>query len=713
MTNPQTATALEAHLTVLLAPVLSFRRSAAEAARRLACLSATEQDFVWHWLAILAANHAELAYQFAHYAHESMGFLTGESMSQDSPYAVVEDWLIQVVDHYDRDGLSAAIRLLQQPERFADTVRVKKTAVCLAEFEPMLRLYLQGLSGRPLQLAILEEQDPSLAWTDTQTLYVPEMVSLFSQKNDNFLLYKALLTHLWAQLRFSSYPPNLSAQISVYPNQNQAARAFNALERLRLDACVRRELPGLWRDMVYLQQQQGQFHLSPVWQMFAQRLEDPLANVDESLALLPQALGEELPLCCYQGTMRLEQMTEIRAQRINHEAQLLRQLLVELPSSLRDLENDEESSGDVWKALVEQPSLTDSSVRLERDGVVVEVPDRLNSVMQSIVQDFGGIPEGYLPDGSSGESVTVQLGEEKDEDTEANASDSGVYHYDEWDFERGHYRKSWCVLREKDCSAGDPLFIQDTLQKHSGLIKMIRRRFECLRGENSRLKRQFDGDDLDMEAFVDAWIDSRNGDELDTRVYTQQKRVARNIAVVFMVDMSGSTKGWINTAERESLVLLCEALESLGDRYAIYGFSGRTRKRCDLYRIKHFDEGYSQGVKNRISGIKPKEYTRMGVAIRHLSHVLGQVDAGVRLLITLSDGKPEDGDIYKGQYGIEDSRQALFEARRAGIHSFCITIDKDAEDYLPYLYGAANYVVIDDVRQLPVRLTDIYRRLTH
>jgi len=181
---------------------------------------------------------------------------------------------------------------------------------------------------------------------------------------------------------------------------------------------------------------------------------------------------------------------------------------------------------------------------------------------------------------------------------------------------------------------------------------------------------------------------------------------------MFMVDMSGSTKGWINDAEREALVLLCEALETLGDRYAIYGFSGITRKRCEVYRIKRFEEPYSDSVQARISGIQPQDYTRMGVAIRHLSQLLSGVDARTKLLITLSDGKPDDYTDYRGAYGIEDTRQALFEARRDGIHPFCVTIDDEAAEYLPHMYGAANYVLVNDVRQLPAKLSDIYRRLT-
>jgi nitric oxide reductase NorD protein len=192
----------------------------------------------------------------------------------------------------------------------------------------------------------------------------------------------------------------------------------------------------------------------------------------------------------------------------------------------------------------------------------------------------------------------------------------------------------------------------------------------------------------------------------------KRHKIERDIAVLFMVDMSGSTKGWINEAERESLILLCEALEVLGDRYAIYGFSGMTRKRCELYRIKRFDEPYSEPVRERIAGVKPQDYTRMGVIIRHLAKLFNDVAARTKLLITLSDGKPDDYDGYRGDYGIEDTRMALIEAKHAGIHPFCITIDTEAKDYLPHMYGAVNWTLVDNVRKLPVKVSEIYRKLT-
>ncbi|NOZ36634.1 MAG: VWA domain-containing protein, partial [Gammaproteobacteria bacterium] len=308
------------------------------------------------------------------------------------------------------------------------------------------------------------------------------------------------------------------------------------------------------------------------------------------------------------------------------------------------------------------------------------------------------------------------LFEEPEEDPDAVWK--GTYHekgaslYNEWDYQRQHYRKNWCAVREKTVSPVYDDFVAQTLNKHRGLIKHLRKTFEALRDENRLLKRQSDGDDIDIDALVEALADTRDGSEMSERLFTRMHRSERNIAVVFMVDMSGSTKGWINEAERESLILLCEALETLGDRYAIYGFSGMARKRCEIYRIKEFTEPYNDEIRARISGIEAKDYTRMGFAIRHLSRILMEVDARTRILITISDGKPDDYDSYRGDYGIEDTRRALIEARREGIHPYCITIDEQARDYLPHMYGPAAFTVIDQVSQLPLKVSDIYRRLT-
>ena len=355
-------------------------------------------------------------------------------------------------------------------------------------------------------------------------------------------------------------------------------------------------------------------------------------------------------------------------------------------------------------------------VELLVNGKSVPLPDSVKNTLVSIMQDLGDVPPDYLVPAGSGE-YDLKAYEDSIMDPEdvwsGTYHEDGAYLYNEWDYRRKHYRKNWCVMREMTVKPVYDNFADRVVAKYARLLGNLRKTFEALRDEDRLLKRQVYGDGVDIDAFVEAWADVHTGLEMSDRLFTRMHRDERSIAVMFMVDMSGSTQGWVNEAERESLVLLAESLETLGDRYAIYGFTGTTRKRCEVFPVKRFDQPYDAAAKARISGIQAGDYTRMGAAIRHLSYRLNEVEARTKLLITLSDGKPDDyQDDYRSEYGIEDTRQALFEARRSGIHPFCITIDEAGQEYLPHMYGAANYTVISDVEKLPLKVSDIYKRIT-
>jgi nitric oxide reductase NorD protein len=335
--------------------------------------------------------------------------------------------------------------------------------------------------------------------------------------------------------------------------------------------------------------------------------------------------------------------------------------------------------------------------------------------MTSIIVDFGEIPPEYLHAAGPGEYDLKKYEDEKpnpDDVWQGTYHEEGAHIYNEWNFKRKHYHKNWCVLRELELEPKYDDFADDTLRKHRMILKKLRYSFEILRGEDKLLKKQTYGENTDIDALVEAYADVKSGMEMSDRVFTKMHKVERNVAVIFMVDMSGSTRGWINTAEREALVLLSEVIQILGDRFAIYGFSGMTRQRCELYKIKSFEENYDDEIKARIANIEPQNYTRMGVFIRHMTSLFSDIEASTKLLVTISDGKPDDYDTYRGEYGVEDTRQALYEAHCEGIHPYCITIDEKARDYLPHMYGTANYSVIDDISQLPLKVSDIYRRLT-
>jgi nitric oxide reductase NorD protein len=340
----------------------------------------------------------------------------------------------------------------------------------------------------------------------------------------------------------------------------------------------------------------------------------------------------------------------------------------------------------------------------------IRIPDEMQSLVREIRNDFGRIPDRYISAAlqHAGTGNVGGPGPAPGEGDEA----SGPLVYDEWDFRRAGFRKNWCLLLEKELLPVRSTFVENTLAKYRGQLRQLKRQFEMMRLQQRFVRRQKDGDEIDLDAAIEALTDLRAGCSASEKLFIRLNRDERNIDTVFLVDMSSSTEGWVSTALKETLVLMCEALEVLGDRYAIYGFSGMRRLRSELYHIKRLEENYDEKVKGRISAITPKDYTRMGPPIRHLTKLLATSEAKVRLLITLSDGKPEDYDDYKGDYAIEDTRHALIEAKAAAIHPFCITIDQEAQLYIPHMYGEVNYIFIDDVKQLPLRMPEIYRALT-
>ncbi len=326
------------------------------------------------------------------------------------------------------------------------------------------------------------------------------------------------------------------------------------------------------------------------------------------------------------------------------------------------------------------------------------------------------------PDSAGGqtpEGVGPQVAQGDGKDAEEDLGEQ-TFMYDEWDHRIEDYRPAWCTLREVRATREKPAFVAATFREYSGVITQIRRNFQMMRPEGLRKMRyQTEGDDLDLDGLVEHVVDRRAGITPTERVYIKREKRDRDVTTAFLVDMSSSTDRKIDgrktiiDIEKEGLLLMCEALEAIRDEYAIYGFSGNGRDDAQFYTVKDLGERYDDRVRSRIGGIYGRSKTRMGPAIRHVTKRLMGVDSNVKLLILLTDGKPYDSDTYQDSaYAQADTQMALREARREKIHLFCVTVDQEGADYLPTMYSDANFVVIDDVRTLPQKLPQLYRRLT-
>ena len=349
---------------------------------------------------------------------------------------------------------------------------------------------------------------------------------------------------------------------------------------------------------------------------------------------------------------------------------------------------------------------------------------------------------------------------------EAGLDREQVYYYDEWDHELAGYRRRWCHLREKPIEppaaapngavAPADRFVDETRRLHAYLLRRVRKQFELLKPEEfRRMRRLIEGEELDLDRVVETHVDRRAGRPPDGAVYMSRRRQHRDVAAAFLLDMSASTDAeapvdepeapagktpepeyvgvfddfdWpdnpqplppgrrVIDIEKESLVLMADALETLGDDYAIYGFSGFGRKEVEFFVAKEFDDDLDREAEDRIAAMEPKRSTRMGPAIRHAAAKLAEREAKVKVLLILSDGYPQDFDYGSDRasrvYGIRDTMVALRETERQGISTFCITVDPAGHDYLREMCPERRYLVIDEIAALPSQLPKVYRGLT-
>ena len=330
-------------------------------------------------------------------------------------------------------------------------------------------------------------------------------------------------------------------------------------------------------------------------------------------------------------------------------------------------------------------------------------------------------------------------------------SQDSYYAYDEWDYAAADYRRNWCRLREILLDGDNGDFFAATLERYAEVLPQVRRHFQKIRPASYRMVRGLeDGDEIDVDRTIEARVARRMGEIPDGRVYKARKKEARDVATLFLLDMSASTdepihretkkysegeednsddwmKAWqrrpqvaqrprrIIDVNKEALVIMAQALEEIGDSYAIMGFSGHGRDNVEFYVIKEFDNELSDEVKARVGAIEPKRSTRMGAAIRHVREKFKDVASRSRHAILLSDGFPQDFDYghdrRSNAYGIQDTMVALKELEMAGVLPFCITVDRTGHDYLRQMCAPSRYLVIDDIMSLPRQLPKIYEQV--
>lgn len=433
----------------------------------------------------------------------------------------------------------------------------------------------------------------------------------------------------------------------------------------------------------------------------------------------------------------------------------------ELVQLMAKLKLQQEGGADAGGALTKEQlmELLQNSVELSISEWAEGDLDQSLGMFLDNLQKEGGTPAGDKKADKKDGEASADGGKGDGPDEGALPVEITWFYYDEWDFRAGDYRPRWTRVGERFSAEGDREFYEETLRKHHGLVVETRRQFEMMRPESfKKIKRLEDGDELDTDLAVEFHVDKKAGAGPSARIYNRRNKVERDVAVAFLLDMSASTDEeiekqkvkhsgkddeddnfdgdprryfqWLAARrakalveppkriidlEKESTVLIVEALEAIGDSYGIYGFSGYGRDNVEFHVIKGLDEQMSDRVQRRISKIEPIRSTRMGPALRHTIHKLQEYDAKVKILILVSDGRPQDHgygrDRTEKEYAVHDTKQALVEAKRLGITPFLITVDKEGHDYLKQMCDDIGYEVVDDIESLPRRLPTLYRHL--
>ncbi len=607
----------------------------------------------------------------------------------------------------------------------------------------------------------------------------------------------------------------IASFFDIFPTRAMAADLFSIVEDARIDHQLTAQYRGIAPDYAQVQGEalanRGPIELMPAQQALIEML-IRISLGEESNVRAPSKFVRQAEQLA--GLLKAVRSRDANVQDSAEAALRMYYALSQVPNEIVPL--DDWESVDLSRAQFEEPELQEIIDQLraeaeqseeEASGDDYESPEDVEyrgdfkPEMVQLLAQMRGQPEPGDDEGAEGaqgisqaeleqalrDSTEVDLGDDAEVTTVAanmmkemgadapqNPAGSGYnqiphvdedggpleareprsYVYDEWDFRANDYRPRWCVVQERVAVAGEPEFYSETLHAYAGLVDQIKRQFESVRPEMYRkMKRLPEGEDIDIDAGIEALIDLRNKMTPDERIYWRRNKDERDVGVVFLLDMSASTAeaveessrdadwsapgdpvaytAWLRArrgeagrrpykriidVEKESMALLMNALETIGDRYGVYGFSGFGRENVEFYVIKEVEERLTDRVKRRLDKVAPLHATRMGPAIRHATTKLAHIDAKTKFMFVISDGRPQDrGYSREGvekEYAVQDTRMALMEARQYDITPFCLTVDRNGHDYLRTMTGDLNYEVLPDILELPRRLPQLYKKIT-
>lgn len=612
-------------------------------------------------------------------------------------------------------GAAAEAYFALESRTSVDVLRRASSAVELEAELGVWRKLIEMLSREPAVIRRCEEaslRPPLEAAADEATVALPARVDWLPRRDDNLAVYRFLAMQLAGRREFGTYRVDLQRALQ---EPAWLEELFLLAEGARIAHCVARAYPGSAAESAQLAAALiGHWHeAAPARVRFC--------DVLLALALAPGSRAPAWlpPMAARQLRAPLERLQAPQAS-VRDSLQVARELALFFQL---DAERAEITSADLRTAKAEESSAAPPAAASSSGEAEAPLDDTLEPEEAEAMD-----AEEHPAQPSAGAPSAAPAAANSSMPSARRARRAQSFVYDEWDHTIGDYRSQHCRVHELPLRNDSGAFFERTVTSYKHILAQVRHQFERMRPDRYRpLRGLEDGEDFDLNALTDARIEARLRRTASTRIYTARTRQTREVATLFLLDMSASTeqpfaepgeapaRRRIIDTLKEALVVLTTALDVLGDSYAIYGFSSQGRNQVDMYPVKAFDETLNAEVKARIGGIEPKHGTRMGAALRHALTKFSRVHAQSKHLILLSDGFPQDQeygpDRRSHSYGIEDTAVALRELKRAGTTPFCITVDRAGQDYLRQMCADSQYMVIDQVDELPRELPKIYRRI--
>lgn len=286
------------------------------------------------------------------------------------------------------------------------------------------------------------------------------------------------------------------------------------------------------------------------------------------------------------------------------------------------------------------------------------------------------------------------------------------FSYPEWNEYKKSYREDYCKIIFNRQIDKNKIWVETILKERKKEIELLKKKSEYYLRDSYTKKRVVDGEEPDIDAVLEAYVDLKTDNIPSESVYISKRKKTKDIAILILVDASLSADGYVQNKrvldiERESLIIASEVWSDFNLKFQIDTFGSHTHSQCFYTTVKAFHEDWKQQMDN-IGGIIARGYTRIGAALRHATYILDNLKVEKKWLLLLSDGKPNDYDTYEGEYGIQDVKKACAEANQKNIKVSAIAIDDGAKFYFPKMFGIGGYQILHRMADLPELLTKFY-----